>query len=105
MNEKQILQKEFPELKHDYKYSAKEIGHDHSINPNYYHDSGLGHWMLMKHMTDIFPKDYTRGFLVYTILKYIKRYRNKDGIQDLNKAMTNLKFLIHFEQGEHSFKQ
>lgn len=87
-----------------YQYSNKEIGKDKSVNPNYYKDQNGDH-MLMWHMSEIFPRTYTIGFLIFTIIKYLKRFPKKDYIQDLYKAMTNLKFLVKFVEHKADFKQ
>lgn len=39
--------------------------------------------------------------LQHTIIKYVTRFRNKNGIQDLLKAKHTLDMLIEFEYSEH----
>lgn len=39
--------------------------------------------------------------LQHTIIKYVTRFRNKNGIQDLLKARHTLDMLIEFEYPEH----
>ena len=49
-----------------------------------------------------FGKDGFRGYVLGTIVKYIARYRNKNGIEDLEKAKHFLNKLIEFETKETS---
>lgn len=48
--------------------------------------------------------DYTTshnmGFLDGNVIKYVTRYRHKNGIQDLHKAMEYLKKLIEVEENK-----
>lgn len=64
---------------------------------------------MNKHYTDLtieplnvmqawFNEDELRGFLRGNIIKYIARYRNKNGIEDLEKARDYLNKLIEHEQ-------
>lgn len=41
--------------------------------------------------------DEVRGFLKGNVMKYLKRYRQKNGVKDLNKATEYLHRLIAFE--------
>jgi len=43
------------------------------------------------------------GFLEGNVLKYISRYKDKNGIQDLQKAMVYLSKLISVESGENYY--
>lgn len=36
----------------------------------------------------------------HTIVKYVSRFRNKDGIEDLKKAIHCIEMLMEFEYGE-----
>ncbi len=39
------------------------------------------------------------NYLQGNIIKYILRYKQKNGIEDLEKAKTYLEYLINFEKG------
>lgn len=45
----------------------------------------------------LMPITETRGFYKGNIIKYVARYENKNGIQDLEKALTYLQRLIDWE--------
>jgi hypothetical protein len=38
--------------------------------------------------------------LQHTVIKYVSRYKNKNGIEDLKKAIHSLELLIQFEEGK-----
>jgi hypothetical protein len=52
-----------------------------------------------------FGKDGFRGYVLGTIIKYIARYRNKNGVEDLEKAKHFLNKLIEFETKETKCQQ
>lgn len=65
---------------------------------------------MSKHYTDLkleplnvmqawFSADELRGFLRGNVIKYIGRYRHKNGIEDLEKARDYLDRLIEHEKG------
>lgn len=47
---------------------------------------------------EYFPDDYNRGFYVECIIKYIARYPQKGGIEDLKKAIVYIRRLIEYEE-------
>lgn len=54
--------------------------------------------------TDMQPVDFITlslgpGFLVGNVIKYVLRYDEKDGINDLKKAIRYLEFLINHLEG------
>lgn len=49
-------------------------------------------------MKENFSPDEYRGFLKGNILKYVMRYQDKGGLDDLQKAEQYLKWLIDFER-------
>lgn len=51
-----------------------------------------------------FPKEWTTGFYVLNLVKYVRRYKGKNGIEDLKKARTYLDRLIEFEEKPASYK-
>lgn len=48
----------------------------------------------------LIPEEQTRGFLKGNVLKYLVRYEDKGGMDDLIKANEYLRRLIAFEDGE-----
>lgn len=62
--------------------------------PNYYGKDGIDPFHIMKiwSETDKEMSAY-EGFLRFNVLKYIWRYRGKNGIDDLNKASHYLDLL------------
>lgn len=69
--------------------------------PSHYHKNEIDvNGYLEKH----FPKEggYTvaEGFYIGNVIKYVSRYKNKNGLQDLEKAAANLQILIEFEKGK-----
>ena len=50
------------------------------------------------------PFEYTLandlGGLEHTVLKYITRWKDKGGVEDLKKAAHTLQFLIEYHEGE-----
>ena len=61
---------------------------------------GGSHYNSMK----IQPIEYTMANemnpLQHTAIKYISRYKNKNGIEDLKKAIHSLELLIQFEENQ-----
>lgn len=51
-------------------------------------------------MRQNFTPEAFKGFLEGNILKYVLRYRRKNGVVDLRKAMTYLTWLIEEEENE-----
>lgn len=67
-----------------------------TLRPNYYKD---------KHGKDLFSHfkdgllnlEQLSGFYLGNIMKYLTRYREKNGVEDLQKAKTYLEELINLE--------
>jgi hypothetical protein len=61
---------------------------------------GGNHYSTMK----IQPIEYTMknemNPLQHTVIKYVSRYKAKNGIEDLKKAIHSLELLIQFEEGK-----
>ncbi|MDR7237154.1 DUF3310 domain-containing protein [Neobacillus drentensis] len=67
--------------------------------PSHYHKNEIDvHGYLEKH----FPKKpnatVAEGFHIGNVIKYVSRYKEKDGLRDLEKAMDNLNLLIQLEK-------
>lgn len=64
--------------------------------PNYY--KGENGKDLFDLFEEEFPREWTTGFYVLNLVKYVRRYKGKNGIEDLKKARTYLNRLIEFEE-------
>lgn len=69
------------------------IGRDPVTNPSHY--KGIQPIDVMRNN---FTRDEFRGFLKGNVLKYVMRYQDKGGLDDLKKAEQYLKWLIDFER-------
>lgn len=67
------------------------------IKPDHYHKKGLDPIAVMKQT--FFPAE-VRGFYKGNILKYIMRYQNKNGLEDLKKLQEYVQLLIELEELE-----
>lgn len=65
---------------------------------------GGSHWTKLK----IQPFEYTMSNsldpLQHSIIKYVTRFRDKNGVEDLEKAKHCIDLLIEFEKGEYGRK-
>lgn len=64
---------------------------EHVNHPSHYNSKGKE---TIKVLEDYLSKEEYAGFLKGNILKYIHRYENKNGVEDLNKAKWYLDELI-----------
>jgi Protein of unknwon function (DUF3310) len=62
--------------------------------PNYYHKGKID---VITFAKDHYPKEQIAGFYRLNILKYVDRYRDKNGLEDLKKARDYLDMLIELE--------
>ena len=65
------------------------------LRPDYY--KGKNGKDLFNMFEEEFPREWTTGFYVLNLVKYVRRYKSKNGIEDLKKARTYLDRLIEFE--------
>ena len=72
---------------------ASTTRHDPVTNPSHY--KGIQPIDVMRNN---FTRDEYRGFLKGNILKYVMRYQDKGGLDDLKKAEQYLTWLIDFER-------
>lgn len=63
---------------------------DRQVGGEHYKTGGEEHW-------DRVWRLYGRGYFIGCITKYVERYQNKNGVQDLNKAAHFLQKLIELE--------
>lgn len=63
---------------------------DHQVGGSHYRIGGEQHWDRMWRL-------YGPGYFVGCITKYVERYQNKNGIQDLEKAKHFIEKLIELE--------
>jgi len=64
------------------------------IKPNYYHKNGTD---VIKMIEELRSKEASKEFCIGNVLKYVIRYDNKNGIEDLEKAKTYINRLIVLE--------
>ena len=66
------------------------------LRPDYY--KGENGKDLFDVFEEEFPREWTTGFYVLNLVKYVRRYKGKNGVEDLKKARTYLDRLIEFEE-------
>ncbi|WP_198041829.1 DUF3310 domain-containing protein [Paenibacillus larvae] len=72
------------------------------VNPSYYTKNGLGCLDVIKAITD--GLDPLEAFCIGNVTKYIWRWKDKNGVEDLRKARQYLDFLIQGQEEEHGIK-
>lgn len=77
------------------KCSEEYAGPD-AINPSHYKDGKIE---AIEYMESIASHDEMRGYLWLTTIKYLHRWQNKGGTEDLLKAEWFLKRLTDHEVG------
>ena len=70
------------------------------IKPNYYHKNGTD---VIKMIEELRSKEASKEFCIGNVLKYVIRYDEKNGIEDLNKAKTYINRLILLEDEENEY--
>ncbi|WP_081092433.1 DUF3310 domain-containing protein [Peribacillus simplex] len=63
--------------------------------PDHYHKNGID---VIGFCEAQFSKDELRGFYRINVLKYVTRYQDKNGVEDLEKAEFYLQKLIELEK-------
>lgn len=77
---------------------AKRVNLKHSpIHPAHYVH---GEHDLLYHLKDILTYDEYTGAIKFNIIKYVSRYKDKNGLEDLKKAQYYLGDLIKFEESK-----
>lgn len=73
---------------------------DSDANDNYKNPAHYKHgkYDLISHLADILTEEELRGFLKGNIFKYVDRYQDKNGIEDLEKAREYTHRLEEFEK-------
>jgi hypothetical protein len=66
---------------------------ERQIGGTHYKNGGEEHWDRQWRL-------YGRGYFVGCITKYVERYPEKNGVQDLEKALHFIEKLIELEKGE-----
>lgn len=69
------------------------------LRPKYYKGKD-GKDLFSRFENGLLSKEQVRGFYLGNVMKYITRYRGKNGVEDLLKADTYLNRLIEFEEHE-----
>lgn len=72
------------------------------LRPDYY--KGKNGKDLFDMFEEEFPREWTTGFYILNLVKYVRRYKSKNGIEDLKKARTYLDRLIEFEEKPASYE-
>lgn len=81
----------------DTKDTCESIPADNVNYPTHYTQ---GRRELIDVMSDIFTNEEFKGFLKCNCLKYLARYKHKNGIEDLKKASWYLNKLIEVEEAK-----
>lgn len=63
------------------------------INPSHYLESEIFTLEPIEVMKSAMTPEAYRGFLVGNVIKYVYRYRGKNGVEDLEKAKAYIDFL------------
>lgn len=71
------------------------------LRPAYYKQNNHDLWWYLEQ--GLITKDEFIGFIKGNIFKYVTRYQNKNGVEDLQKAKTYLEELIKFETAKIHF--
>jgi len=64
---------------------------DNINRPTHYQHAGIE---TIEYIRAVMNDEQLEGYYLGNILKYVSRYRNKGGVEDLEKAMVYLKWLI-----------
>lgn len=67
------------------------------IHPSHYVH---GEHDLLYHLKDILTYDEYTGAIKFNIIKYVSRYKDKNGLEDLKKAQYYLGDLIQYEKSK-----
>nr|DAF84370.1 MAG TPA: nucelotide kinase [Caudoviricetes sp.] len=86
---------ELNEGKHKFKLKEETETTDLIDNQAHYKNQGIEPIELMR---ENFSKEEFAGFLQGNVLKYMLRYKDKNGLEDLKKAKTYLTWLIKEEE-------
>ena len=76
-------------------YAYPSVEKKHVFKPDYYREGGKD--LLQRFEEGLLTKEETVGFYKGNIIKYLTRFEQKNGIEDLIKAQTYLNRLIEFE--------
>lgn len=69
-----------------------------TLEPSYYQQNGQD---LIDHLSEIFNADMFIGFMTGNVFKYLTRWQQKNGVEDLEKAQVYLNRLIEFEKQQN----
>lgn len=88
----------FPDVKEE---SEWRIVTDNKLRPAYYKQNNHDLWYYFAQ--GLLTKSEYVGFIKGNIFKYVTRYQNKNGVEDLQKAKTYLEELIKFETAKKNY--
>lgn len=69
--------------------------YDNALKPDHYAN---GEFELFDMMEAVYPCEQVIGFYKLNAIKYLTRFEQKNGIEDLYKALTYIKRLIEFKK-------
>ena len=75
------------------------VSQDIINHPDHYKAGGIETIDFIK--AKLTPEQY-EGYLAGNVIKYISRYRHKNGAEDLKKARVYLNWLIEEMEGDHA---
>lgn len=75
---------------------------DNINSPNHYTN---GEIEVIDYIKDKLTDEQFEGYCIGNVLKYISRYRLKNGTEDLEKAAVYLRWAINTSRGENLEKQ
>jgi len=78
---------------------GEDVVNDAIHQPAHYKAGGIETIAYIK--AKLTPEQY-QGYLVGNVIKYISRYRHKNGAEDLKKARVYLNWLIEEMEGDHA---
>lgn len=73
------------------RYNSEIKEHDNVNHPSHYNNGDIE---VIDYIKDKLGKDGYEAFCIGNVIKYISRYKFKNGKEDLNKAMTYLSWAI-----------
>lgn len=80
-------------------YKSENVNLDNVHQPKHY---TTGNIEVIEYIKDNLTPDMYEGYCVGNLIKYTSRYRNKGGIEDLEKAAVYLKWAIESLKGERA---
>jgi hypothetical protein len=80
---------------------SKEVTNDNVNHPAHYN---TGKIEVINYINDKLNYEEFTGYLTGNIIKYISRYKHKNGLEDLKKAQWYLNYLINYMESEEKIE-